>query len=154
MHGEAGHTTFGVTYDEGLEVGYKWYDAKNKPVLFPFGFGLSYTNYQYSKLKVQGVATPRVTFTVTNTGKRAGTEIAEVYAQLPPNAHEPPKRLVGFTKVALAAGESKAVTLEIDPRYLSIYSDQTSSFTMLPGSYKIMVGGSSQNLVLSQTVQF
>jgi beta-glucosidase len=153
MRGEAGHATFGVTYDEGVEVGYKWYDATRKPVLFPFGFGLSYTSYQYSELKVQGGAVPRVTFTVKNTGGRAGMEIAEVYAQLPPDAHEPPKRLVGFTKVALAAGESKTVTLEIDPKYLSIYSDETSRVMILPGSYKLMVGGSSQDLVLGQTIQ-
>jgi beta-glucosidase len=153
MHGESGHTTFGVTYDEGAEVGYKWYDAKSKPVLFPFGFGLSYTRYQYSKLKVQGGAKPSVTFTVTNIGSRAGTEIAEVYAQLPPNAHEPPKRLVAFTRVALAAGESKSVTLDIDPTYLSIYSDESSRFVVLAGSYKLMVGGSSQDLGLGQAIE-
>ena len=98
---------FPVAYDEGLKVGYKWYDAEKKPVLFPFGFGLSYTTYSYSGLTVTPGDTVKVTFTVANTGARAGAEIAEVYAALPASAQEPPKRLVGFTKVKLdAQGEA------------------------------------------------
>ena len=100
--------TFSVTYDEGLKVGYKWYDAENKPVLFPFGFGLSYTTYSYSGLKVTpGAAGTTVTFSVKNTGKRAGVEIAEVYAALPASAEEPPKRLVGWSRVALGPANQK-----------------------------------------------
>jgi beta-glucosidase len=82
--------TFSVHYDEGVKVGYKWYDAEHKPVLFPFGYGLSYTSYRYSGLKLGDDHT--VTFTVTNTGKRAGSEIAEVYARLPAAAEEPPSQ--------------------------------------------------------------
>ncbi len=115
--------TFSVHYDEGVKVGYKWYDAEHKPVLFPFGYGLSYTTYRYSDLKVADEG-KNVTFTVTNTGKRAGTEIAEVYAGLPAAAEEPPKRLVGWTRVALEPGESREVKVSIDPKYLSIYNDQ------------------------------
>ena len=103
--------TFSVHYDEGLKVGYKWYDAEHKPVLFPFGFGLSYTTYRYSDLKVTPMMRIIVTFTVKNIGKRAGTEIAEVYAGLPAAAEEPPKRLVGWTRVALGPGESREVTV-------------------------------------------
>ena len=88
-----------MNYDEGLKVGYKWYDAENKPVLFPFGFGLSYTTYGYSGLKVKSGNQTTVSFTVKNTGSRAGEEIAEVYAGLPPGTGEPPKRLVGWSKV-------------------------------------------------------
>ena len=91
--GEA-KASFSVHYDEGVKVGYKWYDAENKPVLFPFGYGLSYTTYSYSGLKVTPGAETTVAFTVKNTGSRAGTEIAEVYAGLPASAGEPPKRLV------------------------------------------------------------
>jgi beta-glucosidase len=79
----AGLPAFQVTYDEGVKVGYKWYDAENKPVLFPFGFGLSYTTYSYSNLKVTPGKKPRVRFTVTNAGNRPGAEVAEVYASLP-----------------------------------------------------------------------
>ena len=80
--GEA-KATFSVNYDEGLKVGYKWYDAENKPVLFPFGYGLSYTTYAYSDLKVAPGNGASVSFDVKNTGSRAGAEIAEVYAALP-----------------------------------------------------------------------
>ena len=110
-----------MQYDEGLKVGYKWYDAENKPVLFPFGYGLSYTTYRYSDLKVTPGTATTVSFTVTNTGSRAGAEIAEVYAALPASADEPPKRLVGWSKVWLKAGEGKTVSVTVDPQYLSVY---------------------------------
>ncbi|HYL87083.1 MAG TPA: glycoside hydrolase family 3 C-terminal domain-containing protein [Candidatus Angelobacter sp.] len=145
-----GKLTFEVHYDEGLKVGYKWYDAENKPVLFPFGFGLSYTTFSYSGLKVIPGSETSVSFTVKNTGGRAGSEIAEVYAALPANSGEPPKRLVGWSKVNLNAGESKEVSVSINPLYLSIYDEASDRWKLLPGSYTFMVGGSSQNLPLVQ----
>jgi beta-glucosidase len=148
----AGLPPFQVTYDEGVKVGYKWYDAEKKPVLFPFGHGLSYTTYSYSNLKVEPGKTPRVTFTVKNTGKRAGAEVAEIYASLPASAAEPPKRLVGWSKVTLKPGESKEVTVEIEPKYLSIFNVEQNGWQLLPGEYGFMVGGSSQNLPLKQRV--
>jgi beta-glucosidase len=147
-----GLPSFDVTYDEGVKVGYKWYDAENKPVLFPFGFGLSYTTYSFSNLKVTPGKTPRVTFTVTNTGNRAGAEVAEVYASLPAAAAEPPKRLVGWSKVKLSGGESKEVVVDVDPKYLSIFNVQQNGWQLLPGDYGFMVGGSSQSLPLKETV--
>jgi beta-glucosidase len=147
-----GLAPFQVTYDEGVKVGYKWYDAENKPVLFPFGFGLSYTKYSYAKLKVTPGKNPRVTFTVTNSGSRAGAEVAEVYASLPAAAAEPPKRLVAFRKVKLNAGESKAVSIEVDEKYLSIFNVDQNAWQLLPGDYGFMVGGSSQDLPLKQTL--
>src|ERR1700733_12597872 len=143
--------TFSVHYSEGLKVGYKWYDAENKPVLFPFGYGLSYTTYQYSDLKVKEGKEPTVRFTVKNTGKRAGAEIAEVYAALPPSAGEPPKRLVGWAKVQLNAGESKQVTVTVQPKYMSIFDETQNAWKLVPGSYDFMVGGSSKDLPLHQT---
>ena len=143
---------FQVTYDEGVKVGYKWYDAEKKPVLFPFGFGLSYTSYKYSGLQVTPGQTVKVTFTLANTGARAGAEIAEVYASLPAAAQEPPKRLVGFSKVKLDAREKKTVTVEIDPKYLSIFDEAKDGWTLVPGDYTIMVGGSSQDLPLKATI--
>ncbi len=148
----AGLPAFQLTYDEGVKVGYKWYDAENKPVLFPFGYGLSYTTYSYSNLKVTPGKNPRVTFTVTNTGNRAGAEVAEVYASLPPAAAEPPKRLVGWSKVKLNAGESKEVVVAVDPKYLSIFNVEHNGWQLLSGDYGFMVGGSSQNLPLKETV--
>uniref|UniRef100_E6QHY3 Beta-glucosidase n=1 Tax=mine drainage metagenome TaxID=410659 RepID=E6QHY3_9ZZZZ len=144
--------TFSVTYDEGVKIGYKWYDAEKKPVLFPFGFGLSYTTYSYSGLKVTSGAKPTVGFTVKNTGSRAGVEIAEVYAALPASAQEPPKRLVGWSRVALNPGESKQVTVSIDPVYLSIFDESANAFQLVPGSYTFLVGGSSQSLPQKKTV--
>ena len=148
----AGLTAFPVNYDEGVKVGYKWYDAEKKPVLFPFGFGLSYTTYSYSNLKVTPGKNPRVSFTVTNTGNRAGAEVAEVYASLPAAAAEPPKRLVGFSKVKLNAGESKDVTIDVDAKYLSIFNVEQNGWQLLPGEYGFMVGGSSQSLPLTQSL--
>ena len=148
----AGLPAFQVRYDEGVKVGYKWYDAENKPVLFPFGHGLSYTTYSYSNLKVTPVKNPRVNFTVTNTGDRAGAEIAEVYASLPAAAAEPPKRLVGWSKVKLNAGESKEVAVEVDPKYLSIFNVEQNGWQLLPGTYTFLVGGSSQILPLKESV--
>jgi beta-glucosidase len=149
--GEA-QPTFEVHYDEGLKVGYKWYDAENKPVLFPFGYGLSYTTFSYSSLKVNPGSETTVSFTVKNTGSRAGEEIAEVYAALPASAGEPPKRLVGWSKVYLNAGESKEVSVPVKPLYLSIYDEASNSWKLPSGSYTYMVGGSSQNLPLVQKV--
>jgi len=148
----AGLPAFPVTYDEGVKVGYKWYDAENKPVLFPFGYGLSYTTYAYSNLKVTAGKNPRVSFTVTNTGNRVGAEIAEVYASLPAAAAEPPKRLVGWSKVKLNAGESKEVTVEVDQKYLSVFDVEKDAWQLIPGEYTFRVGGSSQDLPLKEAV--
>ena len=144
--------TFEVRYDEGLKVGYKWYEAEKKTALFPFGFGLSYTTYAYSDLKVMAGKTTTVTFSVKNTGSRAGAEIAEIYAALPAEAGEPPKRLVGFSKVKLKAGESKEVSVSVDPMYLSIFDEASESWKQVPGGYSFMAGGSSQDLPLMQKV--
>nr|WP_246302137.1 glycoside hydrolase family 3 C-terminal domain-containing protein [Granulicella arctica] len=144
--------TFAVHYDEGLKVGYKWYDAEKKPVLFPFGYGLSYTSYAYSKLRVETGRETTVSFDVKNTGSVAGAEIAQVYASLPANAGEPPKRLVGWAKVQLNPGESKQVQVAVDPKYLSIYNVAKDGWELLPGKYGIMVGGSSQSLPLTKEV--
>lgn len=148
----AGLEAFQVKYDEGVKIGYKWYDAENKEVLFPFGYGLSYTTYSYANLRVAPGKNPTVTFTVTNTGNRAGAEVAEVYASLPASAAEPPKRLVGWSKVPLKAGESKEVTVNVDPKYLSIFNVDQNGWQLIPGEYTFMVGGSSQNLLLKQAV--
>ncbi len=141
--------TFTMHYDEGLKVGYKWYDAEKKSVLFPFGHGLSYTTFAYSGLKVTPGKETAVSFTVKNTGKRDGAEIAEVYAALPARADEPPKRLVGWSKVWLKAGESKEVSVSVDAKYLSIYDEAAGGWKLVPGGYTFMVGGSSQELSLT-----
>jgi beta-glucosidase len=147
-----GLPAFQVTYDEGLKVGYKWYDAERKEVLFPFGYGLSYTSYSYSNLKLTSGKTVRVSFQLTNTGPRAGAEIAQVYAALPASAGEPPKRLVGWSKVKLDPGESKSVTIEIDPWYLSVFDINRDAWQLQSGEYTFLVGGSSRSLPLEQSI--
>ena len=147
-----GLPAFQTTYDEKLEVGYKWYDAEKKAVLFPFGFGLSYTSYAYSGLSVSKGDGLTVTFTVKNTGKRAGTEIAEVYAALPASAGEPPKRLIGWTRVDLAAGEQKQVTVAVESKRLQVFDEAADGWKLVPGDYTVLVGGSSQALPLNAKV--
>ena len=141
-----------VHYDDGLKVGYKWYESEHKEPLFPFGFGLSYTTYAYSNLKADG-AQRSVSFAVKNTGKRAGAEVAQVYATLPEAAGEPFKRLVGWQRIELAPGESKTVTVPVDARVMSIFDEQKNGWSLLPGAYRIFVGPSSSQTPLNATLQ-
>lgn len=146
------HPPFDLNYTEGAEVGYKWFEATNKQPLFPFGFGLSYTSYAYSGLTVEN-AGRTVHFTVRNTGDRAGTEIAQVYIALPATAKERYKRLVAWQRVQLAPGESKDVTLTMDPLYLSVFNVEKDGWELLPGEYKVMAGASSSDTALHGTLR-
>jgi beta-glucosidase len=140
--------SYAVHYDEGPKVGYKWYETQHKQPLFAFGFGLSYTTYAYSDLSVDSsVKTAR--FIVKNTGKRAGTEVAEVYARLPKSADEFFKRLVGWKRVRLAPGESQTVTVTIDPRVLQTFDETTARWNFALGDYEIVVGASSDKTPLT-----
>lgn len=143
--------SFDVPYTEGLKVGYKWFEAEKKEPLFPFGFGLSYTTYTYSGLKLDENQRC-VMFTVKNTGTRAGAEIAEVYAELPSAAGEPFQRLVAWERVQLAPGESKSISLPLKPLYLSIFNEAKNDWQLLPGGYKIHVGPSSADTPLTATL--
>jgi beta-glucosidase len=143
--------SYAVHYDEGPEVGYKWYETQHQQPLFPFGFGLSYTTYAYSDLSVDSSA-KTARFTVKNTGKRAGTEIAEVYGRLPRGADESFKRLVGWKRVTLAPGESQTVTTAIDPRVLEAFDEASDRWNLAPGSYEVLVGASSDNTPLARSL--
>jgi len=135
---------------EGVRVGYKWFESEKKDPLFPFGFGLSYTSYEYSGLNA---SQHEVTFTVRNSGSRAGTEVAQVYATLPASTGESTfKRLVAWNRVSLARGESKTVTLQLDPLYLSIFDVSKNSFVLAPGDYTILAGPSSADTPLTATI--
>jgi len=142
--------SYEVRYDEGPEVGYKWYEAQHKQPLFSFGFGLSYTSYEYSNLSVDS-SVKAVRFTVKNTGKRAGTEIAEVYARIPRSlgGESSYKRLVGWSRVRLAPGESQTVTVPIDSRVLKTFDEASNSWDFGPGNYEVFVGGSSEKTPLT-----
>jgi beta-glucosidase len=146
-----GVLSFKVDYNiEGAAVGYKWYESQHKPVLFPFGFGLSYTTFKYSDLKVNHDG-ESVSITITNTGARAGAEVAEVYATWPSTADEPWKRLIAYQKVELTPGESKTVTMDVDPIYESIWDVAAKRWVRPGGEYKVMAGGSSADLPLEAT---
>lgn len=139
--------SYEVQYNEGPEVGYKWFEAQHKQPLFAFGFGLSYTTYKYSGLSVDSRG-KTVRFSVKNTGNRAGTEIAEVYARLPKGADESYKRLVGWKRVELAPGESQTITVAIDDRPLQTFDEADEKWNLAPGDYEILAGPSSDNLPL------
>jgi beta-glucosidase len=139
---------FDLKYTAGAAVGYKWFEATHKQPLFRFGFGLSYTTFAYSGLTVDD-ATRTVHFTVKNTGQRKGTEIAELYVALPPAAKENYKRLAGWQRVELAPGESKTVSLTLNPLYLSIFDTAKDAWQLLPGDYKVMAGASSSDTPLN-----
>jgi beta-glucosidase len=146
-----------VQYSEGLLVGYRWYDAKGITPLFPFGFGLSYTTFSFSKLSVTPSsllpdANATATVDVTDTGHVAGAETVQVYVADPPAAGEPPEQLKGFDKVTLAPGQSTAVTISLGPSSFSIWDSTSQSWVETPGQYRIMVGDSSTNLPLTTTV--
>ncbi|MGB7134447.1 MAG: glycoside hydrolase family 3 C-terminal domain-containing protein, partial [Acidobacteriaceae bacterium] len=152
VHGEL--PPFNADYTiEGARVGYKWFESENRTPLFPFGFGLSYTTFAFSGLHVDDPA-HSATFTVRNTGDRAGAEVAEVYAVLPESTGESTyKRLVGWSRVTLAAGEAKTVTVEMNPLTLSIFDVARNQFTMAPGDYRILVGSSSADTPLHAPMQ-
>jgi beta-glucosidase len=139
---------YAVHYDEGAAVGYKWYETQQKQPLFPFGFGLSYTTYAYSGLTIDSDH-KTVRFTIKNTGKRAGTEIAEVYARLPKGSDEPYKRLAGWARASLAPGESKTVSASIDPQVLQTFDEGTENWKLANGEYEVLVGPSSADTPLT-----
>ncbi len=141
-------STFPADYSEGVRFGYKWFESEGKQPLFPFGFGLSYTSYKYSDLHVDEAA-KTATVTVGNTGQRAGTEIAEVYVQLPKSAGEHFKRLAGWQRVELAPGEHKSVTVAMEPLASAVWNDKTESWEWPKGEYTVSAGGSSEELPLT-----
>ena len=147
----ANPSAYAVHYEEGPEVGYKWYEAQNKKPLFPFGFGLSYTTYAYSSLSVDSTA-KIARFTVKNTGKRAGTEIAQVYGRLPKGSDESFKRLVGWKRITLAPGESQTVTVAIDDRVLKTFDEEKSAWNLPLGEYQVLAGSSSDDTPLTASL--
>ena len=150
-----------VTYSEGLHIGYRWYDAENVKPRFPFGFGLSYTDFSLSNLTVSSDVSDdkqpiTVTVDVKNTGKRAGAEVAQVYVAMPAILNQPPKRLINFDKVMLDAGETKTMTMVIDPESashpLATWNVATQKWITAPGQYTLLVGNSSAKLDLKAVI--
>jgi beta-glucosidase len=145
-----------VVFTEGIFVGYRWYDKQNIQPLFPFGYGLSYTTFGYSDLKTKSTADGvDVTFNVKNTGKVAGTEVAQVYLGAPAKEVVPMAvhSLSGFTRVSLAPGETKPVQVHIPVRQLCYWSEDRNGWVIAGGTRSIHVGSSSRDLPLQGTVE-
>ncbi len=140
-------SSFPANYSEGARFGYKWFDSEGKEPLFPFGYGLSYTTYEYRSLSVDPKART-ATFTVANSGKRSGTEIAQVYVELPARSGEHFHRLAGWQRVALAAGQQKVVTVAMEPLTLAAFDEKKDAWSWPKGRYQVLVGGSSRSLPL------
>ena len=149
-------------YTEKLDVGYRWYDATNNEPLFPFGFGLSYTTFRVSHLEVSPAklalrsstdpAKVKVTVKVTNTGKRAGAEVVQVYVEHPAADGEPPHQLRGFARVALKPGETKPATMMLDARSFATFDTQAEQWQVSEGNFEILAGTSSRDLPLHASV--
>lgn len=137
-------------YREGLYVGYRYFETVKKPVLFPFGYGLSYTTFAYANLKADD---KKAVFTIENTGTRDGAEIAQLYVCAKSGTvYRPAKELKGFTKVFLKAGESKEVTIPLDDKAFRYFNEKTNRFEIDGGTYEILIGASCADIRLSQTV--
>ncbi|MEJ2215913.1 MAG: glycoside hydrolase family 3 C-terminal domain-containing protein [Gemmatimonadota bacterium] len=139
-----------VAYSEGLEVGYRWYDARHITPLFPFGFGLSYTTFRFSNLRVSQAAggTVMVTADVANTGERPGADVVQVYVGQPSSAGEPPWQLKAFRKVQLGPGETWHLTFTLDATAFAHWDAGTSGWLVDAGEYRIGLGDSSADLPL------
>lgn len=137
-----------VQYSEGIDVGYRWYDAEGIPPLFPFGYGLSYTQFAFSNLRVgpfavDGVHDVYVSATITNVGRQSGADVAQLYLGDPSSTGEPPRQLVGFQRVTLAPGQSARVQFTITPRDTWWWDDSAAGWSQTSGLYQVYVGDSS-----------
>ena len=142
-----------ATYSEGLQVGYRWFDAQGRTPLFPFGYGLSYTTFAFSGLSVHNTGHgATATFTVRNTGKRAGAEVAQLYLGFPAAAGEPPRQLKGFSRVELAPGQARRVTIELAARDFSVWDTGSHAWQPVRGGFTVQVGDSSRSLPLQASL--
>lgn len=141
-----------VNYEEDILIGYRWFDTKGLPVVYPFGYGLSYTTFNYSNLNTDKKTydqadTIQATFTLTNTGDREGAEVAQLYVSDPVcSVMRPVKELKGFKKVFLKPGESRRITLDIPVSSLAFYSEAQSQFVVEPGEFILQLGASTSDI--------
>lgn len=147
-----------VEYREGIYVGYRYYDTAKKDVLYPFGYGLSYTTFEYSDInlsaeKIKENEILKVSFKIKNTGKRDGAEVAQLYVRdCESTLYRPEKELKGFKKVFLKSGEEKEITIELNSRAFSYYNTEISDWHVESGDFDILVGTSSRDIKLSSKV--
>ena len=138
-------------YREGIYVGYRYYDTVNKSVRYPFGHGISYTDFDYTDLVIDG---NNIIFTITNVGKRDGSEVAQVYVSCKNgNVYRPRKELKGFAKVHLKAGESKTVTITLDDKAFRYYNVENDCWDVEAGEYEIIVASSVSDIRLTKVIE-
>jgi beta-glucosidase len=141
-----------VNYSEGVFVGYRWYDENHVTPAYPFGFGLSYTTFRYSRLRVTNAG---VRVTVTNTGRRTGVAVPQLYLGLPSpssSVTQPPRQLKGYSSVTLKPGQHVTVTFPLDARAFSYWDVTANGWRVARGCYRVYVGASSRNLPLHGVV--
>ena len=150
--------TYDIPYKEGVFMGYRWYDSRNIEPRFPFGFGLSYTTFEYSGIKVSSSkfapgSSLKVVATIKNTGCREGAEIAELYvSELHPAVPRPPRELKAFRRINLRPGEARSVSFDLDQDAFSYYDELGHRWKTNPGDFEIGVGASSRDIRLKTTV--
>jgi len=141
------NTPITIRYDEGAEVGYRWFAKKHEKPLYAFGHGLTYTSFEYRNLKVDDGETLKASFTVTNTGKREGADAPQLYLTDAPG--EKRLRLFGFERVQLRPGESHRVTVTADPRLLARFEAGADQWRISTGIYWVALGKSANDFVLT-----
>lgn len=155
---EKNRSSYDVEYKEGVFVGYRWFEQNEIEPLYPFGFGLSYTQFDYSELSVSSESLQFdealvVQFTLHNSGHRAGQEVVQLYvSDSVCSEARPPKELKGFDKILLAAGESKTITLTLPPSAFRFWSDNTKDWKVEAGEFEILLGSSSADIRLRTTI--
>ncbi len=142
--GDPWGTPVTIEYNEGAEVGYRWFAQQHEQPLYAFGHGLSYTRFEYSDLQVRGGDTVTATFTVANTGDRQGADVPQVYLTSAPDGAR--LRLLGFERVELNPGESKRVTVTADPRLLARFDSHARQWRIAGGTYEVALGSAADTL--------
>lgn len=149
--GNAWNTSLAIHYGEGADIGYKWFALRHLTPLYPFGFGLSYTRFRYSDLRVHGRTSLSATFTVTNSGSRSGADVPQLYAYIPEPGQGAVMRLIGWRKLNLAPGQSERVTVAVDPRLLAHFDVEAQNWSIDAGTYRVALGASARDLRLTAT---
>jgi beta-glucosidase len=144
-----------VRYSEGLFVGYRYYDRYHQTALFPFGYGLSYTRFKLSDLRIvrRGRRTFDARVKARDTGRRSGAEVIQLYIKFPSRTGEPPRQLKAFSKISLKPGRTGVSSLEFHASSFRVFDAQTNRWRTPPGTYQILVGTSSRHLPLRTQIK-
>jgi beta-glucosidase len=159
FNGERNHPVYDIEYKEGIFTGYRWYDQKEIGPLYPFGHGLSYSNFEYSNLQIDKEVFKKddvviVSFSITNSGDVAGMETAQLYIQdLESSVPRPHKELKGFQKVKLEPGQSETVSIKVCKKAFSFWNPKTGDWFAEKGNFKIVIGASSRDIRLEKVIE-